>query len=339
MYIIGSLGPNIENFSEIKELIECGMNTVRLNCSHGNKEAFKRYIEYIRENHKEVKVLQDLQGNKIRVSSIMKSEIKIVEGEEVYFCDENLYRKIKDKYLVIPLSMSSDFRDLYLCKKIYMKDGTMEFKVVALGNKENFMKCVCVKGGIIRGEKGVNAPGMNRSSWTLTDKDIEDIKWGIENKVDIICLSYVIDSNSLKKCKKIIKDIDKDNSTKLWAKIECREGLDNFNDIIKYCDGIMIGRGDLVGEISQINVPLEEIKIVNSMKRSKKDLIIATYVLDSMKKNNSPTLPEIESIMNFLNSGVAGFMLAGETAVGKYRREAMSTLKNVVELYKKVKTT
>lgn len=338
--ILCSIGSWVSSIEDVDKMIDAGMTIPRFNFSHIDYEKAEELMKEIKNRYPEMSILQDLQGNKLRVSKIFKNQMKVNDGETVYFCTENLYEKYckTEKYTLIPISYEGDFKDLYSAKTIYMKDATMEFTV--LGRNENVIKVEAKKGGMIRGEKGINAPGMDRSKLSLTEKDKYDIKWGLEHGVDIICLSYVTKDEDIRELKSFIKSCRKNNrSIKMpiiWSKIECRDGYENFDKILKVSDGIMIGRGDLMAEVAIHELPIVQEKIVTKMKKSVKDLIIATYVLDSLKKGNTPTIGELNDIYNFMRNKVNGFMLSGEVTISKTPIENIRLLKELTNKFEDV---
>ncbi len=337
MKILSSIGPNAKDDKIIDSMIEGGTNIFRFNLSHGDLDIMKDKIKYIRGKNGKVEILADLQGNKVRIDKAFQDERKVQIGEEVCFSSGGYFRGAENKKGLIPLNFQGEFSKLYWVRKILMKDGTMEFSVIGVNKEKETIKAVVEKGGIIRQEKGVNVINMDREGQTMTPKDKEDIAWALRNNVDIICISFVAGEEEVNEIKETIKNIKRREklicNPQIWAKIECREGVENFKEISKRVDGIVIGRGDLCSEIPMISVPPVEEYIIEVMRKTKKDIIIATHVLDSMKYNKSPNLSEIESIYNFIKKGVTGFMLCGETNVGKYPVGTVRTLKELINMY------
>lgn len=337
MKIISSIGPNAKDNDFIDNMAKSGTDIFRFNLSHGNFNIMEGQVAYIKENYPNIELLADLQGNKIRVDKSFNGEKKVVTGEKVRFSSPAYYKSVKNKDNVIPLSFKGDFSRLYGVREISMKDGTMKFEVQGINKNKEIITADVILGGIIRAEKGVNAINMDREDQQLTDKDKEDIRWAVINGLDIIDLSYVSCVTEIEETKLLIRNIRKKEGIvckpKLWAKIECREGIEGIYEISKKVDGIIIGRGDLCCEIPAISVPIIENKIIDDMKRSKKDIIVATHLLDSMKYSTSPYLSEMESIFRFIERGVTGFMLCGETNIGKYPVESIKTLKKIIDMY------
>lgn len=338
MKIICSIGPNIKNESDLDEFVEAGMDSMRLNFSHADYPLSASRIKYMRSKYPAIEIIQDLQGNKLRVSNYFRGQIKVKTGDAVTFCSEEYFKKLKSfkgKEIFVPVALDMDFGALLSADKLLMKDATMEFEIISK-NKE-VIKTKVVRGGVIRGEKGINAPGMDRSSSKLTKKDKKDIKFGINNGVDVICLSYASSKKIIQELIEYIEYILKENPTcrmpKLWAKIECRDGVKNISEIIDVVDGIMLGRGDLSSEVDIFDIPQIEDKIITKMKDMKQELIIATFILESMRLSSIPSIAEVESIAHFVKSKVDGIMLAGEVGVGRNPIKVISTAKSLVERY------
>jgi len=341
MKIVCSIGPNVKKYADIDGLVKSGMDMMRFNFSHINYDHTKELIRYSKETHPKIPIIQDLQGNKLRISPLLRNEIKVYEKDEVLFCSEVYYlnysQLLKGTNL-IPIKLEGEFSLLYKVKELLMKDATMKFKVESINEEDEIIYTNVIRGGIIRGGKGINAPGIDRSKMSLTSKDKRDIIFGLKNKVDIICLSYVTCSKNILELKSYInKMIKNDPSLKMpniWAKIECLEGVKNIEHIIKAVDGIMLGRGDLSAEINMVEFPKIQLKLINMMRKSSKDFIIGTYILESMKYSTVPSPAEINDIYNFINNKVKGVMLTGEVAVGRYPLETVSFLKNMINTYK-----
>lgn len=343
MDIICSIGPNIKRAEDLDLLAENGMTAARFNFAHvqeGEYSFTASLIKYLKEKYPSIKIIQDIQGSKLRISTKYPKEFLATKGQEVYFCTESYYnskRALAEEFNIIPIACCGNKFDFRNVTQVLIKDRTMEFEII--NNSEDFqvIKTLVKRGGIIRAEKGVNAVGFNRTLIKLSLKDKKDIIFGMENDVDIVCLSYTIDPVNILELKKYIKQVYKYvKSGKLpciWAKIECKEGINNLRDIVKNCDGIMLGRGDLFAEVNPLDIYFCEQQVLNFMKRSTKPLIIATYLLESMKNSTLPYLSEINEIYRFMDNKVDGFMLAGEVSSGKYPKEALEFLVNMVNKY------
>lgn len=343
MKVIATIGPKYSNEEDIKKIIENGAEYIRINFSHCNYQLSSRIIHYIKENYPSVKIIGDIQGSKIRVSKELSTVFKVEKGEKVFFCPEECYgelRKIwaarKDK--LIPLTYHSSMLEGIELKKIYMKDGTMEFTVK--NRTGNLIECTVITGGVIRGEKGCNIPGAKRDESLISKKDREDILYCLVNKIDIILYSFVGGRKDLIQVKNIISrqlvNMPKRHNPLLWAKIETERGMNHVKEIVEECDGIVIGRGDLVPETNLYKIPFTQHNAIRVGKKYEKDTIIATHLLDSLKDDITPTLSEVNNIFYLIMAGATGFMLTGETTVGKNPFLAIKILRNILRMYEKI---
>ena len=338
MYIIGTVGPSVKDRTALKGIIDNGANALRFNFAHGSDDEFLEFLQTAKEIKSDIKIILDVSGTKIRISNKFQYIYKVYDGEEIVFCGEDRYEKIRTtlnqcRVKIIPLNIKNNI----LCKNDYknitIKDNTMIFEV--LGKKNQFIRAKVIKGGIVRKGKGCNIKDLDRSVLSLSREDKKAILWGIENKVDIICQSFVESIDDIESIKKFIDEHKtEDTNIKIWAKIETLNGVNNIDNIIKDADGIVIGRGDLIPETSIEDTPMYEHRIISEVSKNKnKDLIIATHIFNSMKVGKMPYLAEVESIYNFMRSGVTGFLLAGETSVGKAPVKTVKFLKDLICKY------
>ncbi len=335
MHIIATIGPKSTDKWIIKELIENGVDILRLNCSHFNKEEFEYVIKYSKGLKRDIHILVDLCGKKIRVSKDLKYIYKVYNEQEVYFCGEDFYRGIDTSTLkdmkLIPLTIGTDEIIKSNIKTISMKDNTMNFEIIKVD--KGVIKARVIKGGIIRGGKGCNLSDVYDDKNCLSEIDKENILWALNNDVDIICQSFVEKKEDINIIKEIIKDSDKEPSCRVWAKVETPAGINNIEDILNVVDSIVIGRGDLVPESGMLNAIKLQEKAIEIIKSKNKKVIIATHLLNSMKNGHLATLPEIDCIHRFIKYGVSGLLLAGETSIGKAPIQTVKFLKNVIDYY------
>lgn len=339
MNVIATIGPNSSNKKVLYGLINKGVDILRLNFSHFYENEFVRILNDSRSIDKNVKIMADICGKKVRVYEKLKNVYKIYSNDIVYFCSSDVYSVLSnnnDEMKIIPLTIKSEVIENNDIKSISMKDGTMNFEIV--DKDKVFLKARVRENGIIRGGKGCNIPGVNLGINYLSNKDKQDIKWAIDNDVDIISQSYVESSSEILDIREYIKEIDGDlEKVRIFSKIETKLGLENYKEIMGYSDGIVIARGDLVPECGIINSVEEEFELLKRMKNNnyKKEIVIATHVLDNMKNGSMATMSELESIYTFINMGVTGFLLAGETSIGKYPIKTVQFLKEIIEVYQK----
>ena len=339
MYIIGTVGPNVKDRTVLKGIIDNGVNALRFNFIHGSEQEFLEFLKIAKEINKDIEIILDLSGTKVRVSSDFEYIYKVYDDEEIYFCGEDKYDEMKNniskiKAKIIPLNIKNKVLTQKNYEQIGIKDNTMLFNVIDRNN--GLIRVVAVRGGIIRKGKGCNIKGLDREFILLSQKDKDAIIWGIKNNVDIICQSFVEDKEDIKEIKLFLNDkIINKYKPRIWAKIETLNGINNIKSILSEADGIVIGRGDLIPETSIEDTPIHEEKIINEVIKDKdKDIIIATHLFNSMKNGKMPSISEVESIYNFIKAGATGFLLAGETSIGKAPVKTVEFLSKLISKYK-----
>ncbi|OOM82162.1 pyruvate kinase [Clostridium puniceum] len=338
MYIIGTVGPNIKDRTVLKGIIDSGVNALRFNFIHGSATEFLEILKKAKEINKDIEIILDLSGTKVRVSNNFEYIYKVYDDEEIYFCGEDKYSEIKNniskmKIKIIPLNIENKILNEKDYKQIGIKDNTMIFNVI--DKQDGFTRAITAKGGIIRKGKGCNIKNLERKTILLSEKDKEAINWGIINKVDIVCQSFVEYKEDIKQIKSFFYENKlNEDKVKIWAKIETLNGVNNIKGILNESDGIVIGRGDLIPETSIEDTPIYEERILKEANKNKeKDIIIATHLFNSMKIGKMPSISEVECIYNFIKSGATGFILAGETSIGKAPIKTVEFLKNLIEKY------
>lgn len=323
--IVATIGPASSARDNLKQLIEAGMNVSRLNFSHGSHEDHKAVVRNIRElsaeMHSPVAILQDLQGPKIRVGKLEGGQMDLVEGASVTLTT----REVMGKDSLIPTDFKSLPEDCQPGTKILLDDGLMELSVAKVEGTEIF--CKVVYGGVLKDRKGMNIPGANLSVECLTPKDIQDLKFGLENQVDYVALSFVRSHKDILELRELVQK--KSPSTKIVAKIEMLEALDDLENIVKYVDAIMVARGDLAIEIGQTRLASVQKQIIKECNRQLKPVITATQMLDSMVNNPRPTRAEITDVANAILDGTDALMLSAETASGKYPAKCIATMHDI----------
>ena len=323
--IIATLGPASSSAAMIEQLMNAGVDLFRLNFSHGANEEKGRIIETVRQlaKHcdKTIGIIADLQGPKIRVGRMENGALPLAKGE--------LLDITTDECLGQPGLISTIYRelphDVKPGSRILMDDGLIELKV--LGVRENRIHCSVVEGGVLTDLKGINLPGVDVSSPSLTLKDRDDLEFCLRMKVDFIALSFVRKSADVEELKRII--FEHDLNVPVIAKIEKPEALRNFKSILKSADAIMVARGDLGVEISAERVPLIQKKIIRACNSAGKPVITATQMLESMISHYRPTRAETSDVANAILDGTDALMLSGETASGRFPVEAVRTMAKV----------
>ncbi|NLL30793.1 MAG: pyruvate kinase [Clostridiales bacterium] len=335
MYIIATVGPKTLDKWIIKELMENGVNILRFNCSHFNKDDFEKVMGIAKNINTNIKILVDLCGKKIRVSKELKYIYKIYNNQEIYFCGEDLYKKIDiSKYQykkIIPLNINTKEIEENNINSISMKDNTMRFKIISKDN--GVIKAKVLRGGIIRSGKGCNLSNINSGREILSEEDKKYALWAIKNNVDIICQSFVESKKEIEALEDFIRK-ESNKKIEIWAKVETSKGIDNLDEIFNKVDTIILGRGDLVPEAGILQaVKLQDLAIKKAKDKNKK-IILATRLLNSMKNGQCPNINEVEGIYYFLRSNIDGFLLAGETSIGKAPSETVAFLNKAIKYYK-----
>ena len=329
--IICTIGPGCEKVETLKKMMQAGMDVARLNFSHGTYAEHEKRIKLVRQAASEVghnvALLLDTKGPEIRIGKFKEEPVTLTEGNKVILTTEELLgdsERIHVNYSGLP-------GDVKPGDTILIADGLIELKVLSISDKE--IECKILNGGKLTGQKGVNVPGVKVNLSALTERDISDIKFGIEQNMDFIAASFVRKSADVLAIREVLEGAGADLD--IIAKIENREGVDNVSEIIKVADGIMVARGDLGVEIPAEEVPLLQKRIIEKCNRLGKPVITATQMLESMIQNPRPTRAEASDVANAIFDGTDAIMLSGETAVGKYPVEAVKMMAKIAECSEK----
>jgi pyruvate kinase len=326
--IVCTIGPASESLENTKKLIEAGMNVARLNFSHGDFEEHGNRIKNIRQACRElgktVAILLDTKGPEIRLGNLAEEPIELKAGEYVTLTTENI---LGDRNR-IPVTYQDLPRDVKPGDTILLDDGLIGLKVIEVQGTE--IKCEIQNSGPIKSKKGVNVPGVAISLPGITEKDANDILFGIEQGIDFIAASFVRRASDVLEIRELL---EKNNAShiQIIAKIENRQGVDNLDEILEVADGLMVARGDLGVEIPVEEVPLVQKMMIEKCNRVGKPVITATQMLDSMQRNPRPTRAEATDVANAIFDGTDAIMLSGETAAGKYPVESVLTMARIAE--------
>jgi pyruvate kinase len=327
--IVCTLGPSSSTVDVIEKMIRAGMDVVRLNFSHGTHEEHRAAMKAVREAAERagepIAILQDLQGPKIRTGKLASPEVRLVDGAKFIITINEIAgnaERVSTTYQNLP-------KDVKPGDTILMDDGLLQLKV--LSSTATDVVTEVVHGGILKEHKGINLPGVSVSAPSLTDKDIEDLEFGIANDIDYVALSFVRTGDDIRRLREfIIAKIDKGKKLPIIAKIEKREALDNIDEIIREADAIMVARGDLGVECATEDVPIAQKMICKKANAAGKPVIIATQMLESMIENPRPTRAEANDVANGVLDGADAVMLSGETSVGKYVVEVVRTMDLII---------
>ena len=322
--IVATLGPSSCDKETISNMIDAGLDVVRLNFSHGTHESHGEMIDLVREIADEkgvcVSILQDLCGPKIRLGTLPEEGIVLKPGDTCVIAAE-----AHAKGNVIPVQYDSLAKDLSIGDRILLADGAMDIMVEDITGEN--VTCRVLNGGTAYTKKGVNMPSSELSIVAFTDKDREDLKFGLKKGVDIVALSFVRDAADLVIISDMIKR-DK-NQPLLVAKIEKPQAVKNIEEILEMVDGIMVARGDLGVEMSLYEVPVIQKQIIKAARKEGKVIITATQMLKSMVSNYRPTRAECTDVANAIFDGTCALMLSEESAVGEYPVEAVAVMDRI----------
>ena len=325
--IICTIGPATASFEGLKALYEAGMDIVRINMSHSDHESAAKIINWIKTLNRQVNypvpVLLDTQGPEIR-TGVLETPMELNSGDVVAL-------SVRDGDLVEQRSIHVNYTELVdvveVGRVITVDNGLMNFRV--LQKKDHQLTCEVIDGGTLGSRKHVNLPGVRVNLPAITSKDRDDIAFGMANDVDFIALSFVRSPDDVVELQKLLGR--KQQSTKIVAKIEDQEGVNNIHQIVAVADGVMVARGDLGIETDIADLPNVQRRIVHACARQGKRCIVATHLLESMIDNPIPTRAEVTDVANAIYEGVDAVMLSGETSVGQYPSRCVEQLSNIAD--------
>lgn len=327
--IICTIGPASQSVEMLLKLIEAGMDVARLNFSHGTREEHQHVIDNVREasrrSGEHVTILQDLSGPKIRTGMLREKKVEIKTGAMFVFTIRDLQGDagiVSTTYPYLP-------RDVKPGDTILVDDGKMKFSVVSTTGTD--VLCTVVNGGMLSDKKGMNLPGVNVSVPSLTEKDVEDLRFGLANDIDYVALSFVRSAADLLHLREfLIKEAPKGRRIPIVAKIERGEAVESIDSIIAESDVVMVARGDLGVELPPEDVPMIQKMVVRLCNEAGIPVIIATQMLESMIESPRPTRAEANDVANAVLDGTDAVMLSAETSVGRYPVEAVLTMDRII---------
>jgi len=323
--IVCTIGPATNSPEMIEALIRAGMNVARLNFSHGTPEGHAVVIERIRTVSDRlgvaVAILQDLPGPKTRTIGPADGLIELRDGARFVLTT----REVPGNNEEVAVTLRSLPQDVRPGDAILLDDGKIELRVLKTVDQD--VETVVITGGPLGSSKGLNVPGVTLSVSSLTERDIEYLRFGLENDVDLVALSFVRSVNDVNTARQIILESGK--SPLLIAKLEKHEATTNLDEILEAADGLMVARGDLGVEIPLERVPVEQKRIIAAANRVGKPVITATQMLESMVTNPRPTRAEVTDVANAIFDGTDAVMLSGETATGAYPVQAVRMMDRV----------
>ena len=318
--IVCTIGPASESEEMLEKLMNAGMNVARLNFSHGSHEEHKARIDTIRKVakrlNKTIGLLLDTKGPEIRTHNMKDGLIVLEKGKEVIVSMDEV-EGTPEKFSV---TYENLINDVNIGSYILLDDGLVELQVKEINKDKGEVKCDILNTGELKNKKGVNLPG-------ITDKDADDIRFGIKENVDFIAASFVRRPSDVLDIRQILEE-EKAEIT-IFPKIENQEGIDNIEEILEVSDGLMVARGDMGVEIPPESVPMVQKDLIRKCNKLGKPVITATQMLDSMQRNPRATRAEASDVANAIYDGTDAVMLSGETAAGQYPEEAVKTMRNI----------
>lgn len=325
--IVATIGPSSQEVNILTDMIRAGVNVVRLNMSHGDYDFHQNTIALVREAaktaQKEVAILVDLQGPKIRVGALTEPLV-LEKGSEWVLGTEEF--RIEGNY--IPTVYKNLAKDCEVGHSVLFDDGLLEARVTE--KLENTVKIKVLTGGVLKQKKGINLPDTKVSAPSLTDKDRDDLFWAVDNvEVDYIALSFVRESSDVVEVRNLMRK--QKRVLPIISKIEKPEAITNIEDIVDKSDGIMIARGDMAVEVGAHIVPRVQKQIIRLCNAKAKPVITATQMLESMTTNTSPTRAEASDVANAVWDGTDAVMLSGETASGSHPVLVVQTMERIIK--------
>ena len=326
--IICTLGPAVDNEDMIRALIRTGMNAARFNFSHGSHEEHLNRLNLLKSVRdsmgRPVAAILDTKGPEIRIRSFETKSISLEAGDSFTLTT----REVQGNGSLVSVTYPELHKEVSVGQEILIDDGLVALKVEEINGQD--IRCVVENGGALSANKSINIPGVHIHLPALTEKDVSDIRFGVENDFDFIAASFVRRAADVQAVREVL-DRFGGQEVRIIAKIENQEGVDNIDEILEAADGIMVAPGDLGVEIPAAKVPILQKQIIRKGLQAGKPVITATQMLDSMMRNPRPTRAEVSDVANAVFDGTSCVMLSGETAGGKYPLEALTAMVNIVE--------
>lgn len=324
--IVCTLGPATNDVEMMKQLIQNGMDAARINFSHGTYETHAETIAKLKQAREElnapIPLILDTKGPEIRVKTFKEDKVRLEEDATFTLTT----REVEGDGNIVSVTYADLPKDVHRGSRILIDDGLIELKVEDI--TETDVVCKVVNGGVVKSRKGVNLPGVEVNLPSLMEKDIEDLKFGVENGFDIVAASFIRSAEDVLKIRRVLEE-NGGGQMHIISKIENQQGVENIDKILEASDGIMVARGDLGVEIPPEEVPLVQKILIAKANRIGKPVITATQMLESMVHSPRPTRAEANDVANAIFDGSDAIMLSGETAAGAYPLEAVATMARI----------
>lgn len=324
--IVCTLGPATNDVEIMKQLIQNGMDAARINFSHGTYETHAETIAKLEQAREElnapIPLILDTKGPEIRVKTFKEDKVRLEEDATFTLTT----REVEGDVNIVSVTYADLPKDVHRGSRILIDDGLIELKVEDI--TETDVVCKVINGGVVKSRKGVNLPGVEVNLPSLMEKDIEDLKFGVENGFDIVAASFIRSAEDVLKIRRVLEE-NGGGQMHIISKIENQQGVENIDKILEASDGIMVARGDLGVEIPPEEVPLVQKILIAKANRIGKPVITATQMLESMVHSPRPTRAEANDVANAIFDGSDAIMLSGETAAGAYPLEAVATMARI----------
>jgi len=330
--IVATLGPASSNYTMLRKMIVAGLDVVRLNFSHGTHKQHLEAIDLVRRLNRKyrraIKIMQDLEGFRIRVGRFKGSRTRELNNRATVWLTND---PAADGPRTIPFDYEGDLSRIKPGQLVYIDDGNLALRVKSV--HDNSLKTTVVEGGVLKERKGINMPGADLEFEGVTQKDKADIRFGIEQKVDYVALSFVRDEKDVLEAADLIKP--RLPRCGIIAKVESRRAIENIDAIIKAADGIMIARGDMGVALPIWEVPVIQKRIIRKCNMAGKPVITATQMLEHMTEHSRPTRAEVTDVANAILDGTDFVMLSAESAVGRHPDQAVAMMNEIIKFTEK----
>ncbi len=326
--IVATLGPASAEYGVLRKMFAAGLDVVRLNFSHGSHAGHLAMIEVVRKLNRKyrraIRIMQDLEGFRIRVGRFEGGKTRELKRQSTVWLVNDLGASGPK---TIPFDYEGDLTKIKAGQMIFIDDGNLILRAKEVSKMS--IKAVVVEGGILKERKGINMPGAALEFAGITEKDKVDIRFGIEQEVDYVALSFVRNAADIQEAAELIKP--ERPKCRIVAKVESREAIKNIDEIIEAADGIMIARGDMGVAIPIYEVPIVQKRIIRKCNAARKFVITATQMLEHMTEHSRPTRAEVTDVANAILDGTNFVMLSGETAAGKYPFESVQMMNEIIK--------
>ncbi len=330
--IIATLGPASNNYTILRKMTAAGLDVVRLNFSHGTYAQHQDSVDLIRRiNHKyrrHIRIMQDLEGFRIRIGHFDGEKTRVLANRSTVWLTNDPQAHGPR---TIPFDYTGDLRRIRPGQMIYIDDGNLALRAEEV--RARSIRAKVIEGGLLRERKGINMPGARLAFPGMTEKDREDLRFGLQHEIDYLSLSFVRDADDVRRAAALVKpNLPR---CRIVAKVESREAIRNIDEIIDAADGLMIARGDMGVAIPIYEVPIVQKKIIRKCNAAGKFVITATQMLEHMTESTRPTRAEVADVANAILDGTDFVMLSAETAVGKYPCESVRMMNEIIKFTEK----